>query len=327
MASRKRRTNVVNTEALAENAAQKPIVDFIEDFESALYSFLRDCKVRNLSEHTVKYYRNELTGFMRILEQQGVSTVPSKITTNQIKENVILYMMEELGRSEVTINAKLRAVRAFFNFLHKEGIIADNPVDNVSLIKQKKTVIETFSRDQLHAILRQPDQSTFTGFRDYTILLLLIETGIRARELCAITTNDVNWQDNLVKVDGKGYKERQVPMQTQMKRQLRKYLQVRGRLDTPNLFVTIDDTPLTQRQLQNRIAKYGRKANINGVRCSPHTFRHTFAKMSVQNGADVFALQAVLGHTSLEMVRNYVNLFSSDVYEKHRKFSPLERLL
>jgi integrase/recombinase XerD len=327
MVSRKRRTNVVNTEALAENAAQKPIVDFIEDFESALYSFLRDCKVRNLSEHTVKYYRNELTGFMRILEQQDVSTVPSKITANQIKENVILYMMEELGRSEVTINAKLRAVRAFFNFLHKEGIIADNPVDNVSLIKQKKTVIETFSRDQLHAILRQPDQSTFTGFRDYTILLLLIETGIRARELCAITTNDINWQDNLVKVDGKGYKERQVPMQTQMKRQLRKYLQVRGRLDTPNLFVTIDDTPLTQRQLQNRIAKYGRKANIKGVRCSPHTFRHTFAKMSVQNGADVFSLQAVLGHTSLEMVRNYVNLFSSDVYEKHRKFSPLERLL
>src|SRR5690606_24923411 len=111
-----------------------------------------------------------------------------------------------------------------------------------------------------------------------------------------------------------------------MKRQLRKYLAVRGELDTPNLFVTIDNTPLTKRQLQERIAKYGRMAGIKNVRCSPHTFRHTFAKMAVQNGADVFALQAVLGHASLEMVRNYVNLFSSDVFESHKKFSPLEKL-
>ncbi|MCY7585928.1 tyrosine-type recombinase/integrase [Bacillus safensis] len=111
-----------------------------------------------------------------------------------------------------------------------------------------------------------------------------------------------------------------------MKRQLRKYVQIRGDVPNEALFVTIDNTPLTIRQVQNRLRKYGRKANIKNVRCSPHTFRHTFAKMSVQNGADVFALQAVLWHTSLDMVRNYVNLFSSDVMDAHKKFSPVEKL-
>nr|WP_230116389.1 tyrosine-type recombinase/integrase [Bacillus velezensis] len=146
-------------------------------------------------------------------------------------------------------------------------------------------------------------------------MLLLIETGVRVRELTDISVKDIRWEDSQILINGKGYKERLVPIQSTVKTRLRKYVQIRG--DVPNgaLFVTIDNTPLTTRQVQNRLSKYGRMANIKNVRCSPHTFRHTFAKMSVQNGADVFALQAVLGHSSLDMVRNYVNLFSSDVMD------------
>lgn len=297
-----------------------------EDFETSLHMFLRDCKIRNLSEHTVKYYRNELIAFRNMLEKQGISTYPEDITLKTLKDHVILYMMEKLNRKESSINTRLRAIRAFFNFLEKEGMITENPVRDLSLLKQKKTVIETFTREQLHAILRQPDQSTFTGFRDYTIMLLLIETGIRARELVSLSVSDIRWEDSQILVDGKGNKERLVPIQTTMKRQLKKYVAVRGDIPSDALFVTIDNTPLSRRQLQTRIQKYGRMANIKNVRCSPHTFRHTFAKMAVQNGADVFSLQAVLGHASLEMVRNYVNLFSTDVYESHKRFSPLEKL-
>ena len=111
-----------------------------------------------------------------------------------------------------------------------------------------------------------------------------------------------------------------------MKKELRKYLQVRGKLEHDYLFVNIDNNPIATRAVQERIKKYGRMAGISNVRCSPHIFRHTFAKMSVQNGTDLFSLQSVLGHTTLDMVRHYVNLFSKDVYENHRKFSPLEKL-
>ena len=319
-----RRSNKIIVENVEETDKQPEVLT--EDFETSLHMFLRDCKIRNLSEHTLKYYKNELIAFRSILEAQDLSTAPDKITLKILKENVILYMMETLERKETSINTRLRAIRAFFNFLEKERMIAENPASELSLIKQKKEVIETFNREQLRAILRQPDLETFTGLRDYTLMLFLVETGVRVRELTEISVKDIRWEDSQVLINGKGYKDRLVPIQATTKRQLRKYIAVRGEVANDALFVTIDNTPLTIRQVQERIKIYGRKANIKGVRCSPHTFRHTFAKMSVQNGADVFALQAVLGHTSLEMVRNYVNLFSSDVFESHKRFSPVEKL-
>jgi integrase/recombinase XerD len=319
-----RRTNKLSTADLTVQATAE--VHELDDFDTALHTFIRDCKIRNLSEHTLKSYRQELKSFRNMLEVQGVDTKPSRITKKVVKDNVILYMMDKLGSKEVSINTRLRTIRTFFNWLTKESFILRSPMEGMSLIKQKKTIIETFSRDQLRLILAQSDKSTFTGVRDYTLMLLLVETGVRAREVCGIRLGDINWQDSVIRIDGKGYKERFVPMQTTMKRQLSKYIAVRGETDTDTLFITVDNTPLSKRRVQEAIALYGRKSNIQNVRCSPHTFRHTFAKMSVQNGADVFALQAVLGHTSLEMVRNYVNLFSSDVFEKHKKFSPVEKL-
>jgi integrase/recombinase XerD len=319
-----RRSNKL-TETPTEQAPK--ITVECEDFEICLSAFLRDGRIRNLSPHTLKYYRNELIALQSILEAQTIPTRPDKITLEVLRQNVILYMMETLGRKETSINTRLRAVRAFFNFLYKEGMLETNPAAELKLIKAKKEVVETFTREQVRDILQQVDRASFTGLRDYTILLLLLETGIRAREISEIALKDIRWEDGQVRINGKGYKERLVPIQSTMRVQLRKYIQIRGD-DVPNeaLFVTIDNKPITIRQLQNRISKYGRMANIKNVRCSPHTFRHTFAKMSVQNGADVFTLQKVLGHTSLEMVRNYVNLFSSDVVNAHKRFSPLEKL-
>ncbi|WP_181349463.1 tyrosine-type recombinase/integrase [Thalassobacillus sp. CUG 92003] len=322
-----RRSNVIGDLSGAESAGQAVRGVTPEDFEVCLHAFLRDCKIRNLSEHTIKYYRNELIAFRGQLEAQDLPTTPDKITLQIIRENVIYYMMEVLGRKEASINTRLRAIRSFFNFLHREALISENPAERLRLVKQKRTVIETFSREQLRHILRQPDLATFTGLRDYTILSLLIETGVRARELTDIRVKDITWEDSQIRINGKGYKERLVPIQTTMKRQLKRYLSVRGEIDLEALFVNIDNQALSVRQLQSRIRKYGRMADIKNVRCSPHTFRHTFAKLAVQNGADIFALQYVLGHASIEMVRNYVNLYGNDVAESHKRFSPLEKLI
>lgn len=268
-----RRSNKLVT----DQASDKPEIE-LTDFETAFNSFIRECKLKNLSKHTVKYYRDELLAFRTMLERQGISTKPGDITLKIIKENVIVYMMETLNRKETSINTRLRAIRAFFNFLEKDRQIYENPVRELSLLKQKKEVVETFSRDQLKDLLRQPDLGTFTGFRDYTIMLLLIETGVRVRELTDICVKDIRWEDSQIRIDGKGYKERLVPIQATMKRQLRKYVQVRGDVPNEALFVTIDNTPLTIRQVQNRLRQYGRKANIKNVRCSPHTFRTPLRK-------------------------------------------------
>lgn len=309
----------------SERSPQHKPLYVVDDFESAMHLFLRDCKIRNISEHTITYYKTELNKFRKLLESQDVSTAPERITSDVIKENVILRMME-LGRKETTINCTLRAARTLFNFLVKESYMLRSPMANMTLVKQKRTIIQTFNRDQLRALFRQPDPYTFVGVRDLTFLMLLIETGIRVRELCDIKLTDVVWEDGVIKIDGKGYKQRLVPIQTTMRKQLQKYVKLRGELDVDTLFVSIDNRPMKIRSIQEQMAAYGKAAKITGVRCSPHTCRHTFAKMSVQNGADIFVLQAVLGHAGLEMTRVYVNMFSGEVNAQHRKFSPLEGL-
>jgi len=303
----------------------KPNQD-VESFDYYFQLFIRDCKIRNLSQHTLQYYKNELVKTVKRLEHEGVSTLPAEITSDQIKEHVILSMMRE-GLKETTINSNLRAIHSFFNFLERECYVIHNPVRNVKLIKQKKTVIQTFSSEQIHILLHQPNMKTFTGLRDYTMMMFLLETGIRVKEICGIKINDVNLNDGIVLIrEAKGYKERNVPIQQTMKKQLSTYMQVRGKLEHDVLFVNIDNQPIAIRAIQQFISKYGRVAGIKNVRCSPHIFRHTFAKMSVQNGADVFTLQTILGHTTMDMVRNYVNMFSNEIHDNHRKFSPIERL-
>ena len=128
-----RRSNKVSLNLEGQQAIHK-----VGSFEEALHLFLRDGKMRNLSEYTIRYYKNELTNFRKILEKQKVTTDPAAISKEIIKENVIYYMMEN-GRKEATINAALRAIRALFNFLEKESYILTNPTADVSLDKRKQS--------------------------------------------------------------------------------------------------------------------------------------------------------------------------------------------
>jgi integrase/recombinase XerD len=323
-----RRNNTLNARELT--ILQKEKKSYVDTFEEALSLFLRECELRNLRQHTLRYYCNEINAFLTYLREQGIDTTvlkPYNVTADHIRENLILYMRNYKGARVVSINTRLRALRAFYNFLYKHKHIPTNPMVDIKLLKDRKHVIATFTKDQLKQLLRKPDLKTFTGVRDYTIMLLLLETGVRANEIAGLSLGDIRWEDSLLCIrNAKSYKERLVPIQAEMKAQLKKYIAIRGLVETDALFLTIDGTQLSKRGIQQRIEKYGAMANIQGVRCSCHTFRHTFAKLSVQQGANIFELQAILGHTSMEIVKTYVNLFGSDVRESHKKFSPLNLL-
>lgn len=319
-----RRKNALSPEEILPQAAPPAYV--VDDFGSAADLFIRDCKIRNLSANTIKFYQREFAVFCGLLDKQRISTKPATLTEDVIKHKVILRMMDD-GQKETSINCVLRSIRALFNFLVSEGYLMRSPMTKVKLVQQPRNVIVTFTSAETHALLAQPDVKTFVGIRDHTIMALLLETGVRVRELCDISVNDIVWADGMIKIDGKGYKQRLVPFQSAMRKLLARYLQIRGTLETDALFTTVDNEPVKIRTVQDQLAFYGRRAGLSGVRVSPHTFRHTFAKMSVQNGADIFSLQAVLGHATLDMVRKYVNLFSREVRDNHRKFSPLEKLL
>ncbi|MFD1453283.1 tyrosine-type recombinase/integrase [Oceanobacillus sojae] len=323
-----RRKNVITsgTDVVPGELQVNPSVSFV-DFETAMNAFLSNCKLRNLSEYTVNdYYRTELLWFRKVLEEQGIPTDPSSITLEIIENNIIVYLMETKKCKATTLNTMIRALRIFFKFLLTKEMIESNPLEDLRLLKTEKNVIETFTREELKNLFVQPNQGTFTGIRDLTIMSLFVETGIRLREMVEVKVRDIRWEDSQILIKGKNREDRLVPFQASMLRLLKRWVALRGEVDHDFLFINIDNGPLSKRQLQSRITKYGRMAGIKGVRCSPHTLRHTFAKMAVINGANVFHLQKILGHSTLDMVKVYVNLFSMEVADSHKKFSPLESL-
>ena len=315
--SRRRRKYVSN---------HSPEIDLKDDdFVENMNAFLRHLTNLGRSEYTIEYYRRELRKFMHTLEEQRFKTRLRAITSDSIDVGYVRYMYEEKGVKHATVAATLRAVKAFLNWATGK-VIEVNPMNEIVIGDPKPPTIETFSRDQIRDILSQPDPKLFAGLRDLTIMIFLLDTGVRVRELCDIRVEDVRFADDQVLVSGKNGEDRLVPIQTQTRRILKRYISARGVSPVDWLFITVDDRKMTRDSVRRQTIKYGRQANIKNVRCSPHTFRHTFAKMSVQNGADLFTLQRILGHKTIDMVRRYVNMFGNDVKEAHGRFSPVENL-
>ena len=319
----KRRSNRLNAREV--DIAVEPIEYNTLTIDGAIRLFLADAKRKSLRKDTITYYHRENNHFRNWIMQQEKGDLISGIVRADIDKYV--DYLKESGRQNGSINTRLRSMRALFGYLEENKYIANNPMKKYPLLRERKGNIETFSLKQLRQLLNAPDKRTFTGLRDYTYMLLLLETGIRLSEAAGILLEDVKLSEGTIFIrETKNHFHRYVPIQARMKEQLRRYLKIRGTCETDHLFVTIDGTPMKRGALQKLVGKYGKKAKIKGVRCSPHTLRHTFAKMSVMNGAGVFELQKILGHSTMEMVRVYVNLYASDVYDRHKEFSPLNNL-
>jgi site-specific recombinase XerD len=229
-----------------------------------------------------------------------------------------------------TINGYMRALQSFWSWLQREEFIQETPFTKLKIPKAPKRIIPTFSQEQLRQLFGAIDITSPTGYRDYTIMLTLLDSGIRCSELTGLGFTDVKLESRLLKVWGKGSKERLVPIGARVQKAMWKYLnRYRPEPATPRydqVFLTRDGRPLTKDRLEAIVERYGKKAGITGVRVSPHTFRHTMAVTFLRNGGDVFSLQRILGHSSLEVVRGYVNLAQSDISRVHQRNSPADNL-
>jgi site-specific recombinase XerD len=228
-----------------------------------------------------------------------------------------------------TINCYLRSISAFWSWLLKEGFINTNPFARVRIPRAPIKIITPFTEEQIQGLLRAIDISSTAGLRGYAVVLLLLDTGMRLGELIGLKKNDVDLKNRTLKVFGKGAKERRLPIGKRLLAALWKYQLHRpqpatGSID--NFFLTRDGWPLTKNRVETIIKNLGKKAKLQGVRCSPHTFRHTFCIQFLRNGANLFSLQQMTGHSSLEVLRGYVALAQSDLNIAHQKFSPVDNM-
>jgi site-specific recombinase XerD len=294
------------------------------------------------SHNSIAIVTNSVNYLADFLSSQGISTDATQISRREVRA-FILYLqqkrcfsghrfnhVQDRGISGHTINCYLRSIRNFFSWLVSENIITINPFDQVKIPRPPRKVIPTFSNYQIQQLLSVIDASTADGYRDYTIILTLLDTGLRVSEMCSLRLSDLRLEDGMLKVLGKGNKERLIPIGKHVQRLLWRYIsRYRPEPALPNsdlLFLTMDGRPLTKDRVDKIMTYYGRKAGLAGVRCSPHTLRHTAAVSFLRNGGDVFSLQRMLGHASLEMTRRYCELADIDVKKAHATASPVDNL-
>lgn len=295
-------------------------------FQQAYEEFRLRCDSRNLSAGTLAWYAQVVGGLGRFLPARYEVTRIEEVTAGHLR--AYLSQMKARGLSSETVHRTYGGLRCFFKFLLRERVIAQNPMELVERPKRERHLIQPLNHEQVRALLEQADPKSFLGLRNKVLMLLMLDSGLRLTEALRLRLASVDLKGGTVVVMGKGRKERRVPFAKVTHQALETYLAARRRLVVPSelLFISRHGGELTSRHVQIMIRRYGERAGISGVRVSPHTLRHTCATEYIKNGGDPFSLQQILGHSTLEMVRNYVNLASRDVYDAHRRFSPMDRL-
>jgi site-specific recombinase XerD len=291
------------------------------------------------STKTISWYNMVLRQFHHFLVENKKSTILGKLDETTAREFILFFQEKHRWQDNphvppqssklaaISNQTYVRALRAFFNWLNKEGYTAENRLAKLKPPKAPTRVVDILTSDEISRILGCLDTDTWSGARDYAIVILLLDTGLRSSELTGLEPEEVNMESGYLKVLGKGGKERVVPFRASAQKAILRYLfhfrsepfssMVKG------LFLTLDGRPLTYNGLKMIFSRIAHMSRVK--RLHPHLCRHTFATHYLINGGDVFSLQQILGHTTLEMVRRYVSLASSHVTIQHRKFSPMDR--
>jgi len=299
--------------------------------------FLEELRLRQYSPHTVTWYRSVLAPFGRFLREQTGGEDPS--AANGYLVTRFLTQMSQAGpagRGPVgarRLNHYRQGAHIFYEWLRSRGYVSDNPWATVPKAREGRKIIAALTETRVRALLQQPDRARFVGLRDYLFMLLLLDTGLRLSEALGLKLVDLDTDQALAKVTGKGNKERLVGLSARLVAELHYYLRVRekalaaiGMGASPWVFPNDVGGKLCAKTMQQHMRQYGEMAGITGVRVSPHTLRHTFAISLVRSGGDPFHLQKILGHASLEMTRRYCELADEDALRRQRELSPVETM-
>lgn len=307
------RKKSVSTNVLEKLVQQREITS--RDFQKASEEFFKHCKIKGLSPDTVKFYIKELKGLTRAFADMGVCLDDVRAIRASDIENWIEYMLE-YKRAVSSINARMRAGRTFLNFCMKKNYIDKNPFDEIAQLKTRHTVGATFTKKQLESLLSTPDITQFVGLRDLAIMLTFAHVGLRLKELCSLNVQDISFdgKGEVIIQQAKNRYARRVPMTKRLKTVMKAYIEERGVLETDTLFISIEDAPISPRAVQERLKHYGVVSKVgNEVTVSPHAFRRTFCRLKVEAGVNLFVLQRLTGHSDLEMLQRYVQIYGKDL--------------
>lgn len=316
------------------------------DYIEACYKFIEELRViRNASEHTIRNYCIDLNSLKLYLENEWLpstktNNLPEKIRhqlsySKRSHKNDHLLILEKVNRlhirgllaslnnnhtSKRTIVRRLSSLRTFFKWAFSHKYISSNPTEDLENPKIEKKIPTSLTYDQIEKLLHQPDTHTYLGFRDRCIMELFYSSGLRVSELVGLSRNDIDANNRLIRVRGKGKKERIIPITKNAQHWIQDYLEHSERnhevdghkaeQDTEAIFLNREGTRLSARSVDRTFEKYLLSSGLAG-KITPHSIRHTIATHWLENGMDLKTIQTLLGHSSLSTTTIYTQVNSS----------------
>lgn len=306
------------------------------DLKTALEQFLIDQELKGNTEKTIKNYRHNV-GYL--IEFIGKDKFVSNLTIDDLnryllylrkkpcEKNLNFKAKEIKLMSSVTIQTYVRAIRSFLGWLYREEYILENLQQKFKLPKAIRKTIEVLSDEEIEAIMKCYKGNTQMGARNLCIFALMVDCGLRRNEVLTLDYDDIHLSQGIIKVKGKGQKERIVPIGLFTKKVLLRYMSGFRPLPeypTKRLFIDRCKKPMTEDGIRQLFLRVKAKTGID--RLHPHILRHTFATKYLMNGGDLFSLQQIMGHTTLDMVRKYSHVASAYLLRSHQKYAPLDNL-
>ncbi len=279
---------------------------------------------RNASAYTVRNYTTDLIGFFDFLRSRGVGSLTE--VNRSVLRGYLSRLMEQ-GFVKASIARKLSAIRSFYRYLVREGVVSTSPVATTTSPKLDRRLPSFLTRDEIERLLDAPDQSTPQGQRGRALLELLYASGLRVSELVNLDLKQVDFLTNEIRVRGKGSKERVVLIGKPAAQALGVYLdrgrpKLLGQKRGSALFLNRQGGRLTERSVQKGLAKYARIAGID-KKVHPHMLRHTFATHLLDGGADLRVVQELLGHANLSSTQIYTHVTKSQAKKVYLRAHPM----
>lgn len=281
---------------------------------------------RGLSSRTLDAYRRDLGRFLVFLSDCGVAG-PAEVTPHHLRD--FTYRMKDDGLAPSSIRRAQSALRTYFDFCLSEGLATHDPTERLESPKMWRRLPDVLGRDEVVRLVESPDPEHAMYWRDRAMLEVLYSSGLRVSELTGLAQSAVDFDDEILLVRGKGSKERLVPLGRPASRALRRYLdEVRPRLDRSRgegrVFLTARGRPLSRQTVWNVVRAAADAAGIERA-VSPHTLRHTFATHLLEGGADLPAVQELLGHVDIATTQIYTHVDRGWLSEVHRAHHPRGR--
>ena len=293
--------------------------------ESFLKEYLATLTIeKNLSENTINSYKSDLTSFLNFITQSGIDDL-SDIKTTHITS--FFKLLKDAGLNETSAARYFSSLKGFFKYLYRNEYIKTNPVERISPPKISRKLPEVLNVREINLILEQPNVKDTIGLRDKAILELFYACGTRISELINIKVNDLFLSEEVIRVFGKGSKERLIPIGSSAIKWITEYLKKSRPLLVKNfksenyLFLNQRGTKFSRMGIWKIVRQYVKQAGIE-KNVHPHTFRHSFATHLIEGGADLRAVQEMLGHSDISTTQIYTHIDRDYIKLVHKKFHP-----